>query len=93
MPRAVAKPRTSADASCNVRLLTVRQAAKQLGCSTANVYALIDEGELAVVQVGRRNGYRIDVHDLAQFIDGRKFRSAARAPVQRPARLRHIKLG
>jgi hypothetical protein len=65
----------------------------RMGCSPANVYALIVAGELAIVQVGRRKGYRIDLRDLAKFIDSRKFRSAARSPVQRPARLRHIKLG
>lgn len=65
----------------------------RLSCSAANVYSLIDAGELETVQVGRRKGYRIDLRDLAQFVDSRKLRNAGRSPMQRPARLRHIKLG
>ncbi|MBX3436063.1 MAG: helix-turn-helix domain-containing protein [Planctomycetaceae bacterium] len=74
------------------RLLSVAQAARFLGCSEANVYALLETGELAYVPIGRRKGYRIDILDLESFIEGRKKKQAA-APVKVPRpRLKHIRL-
>ena len=73
-------------------LLTVREAADWLACSQANVYALVEKGELPVVPVGRRKGYRIDRRDLEAFVDRRKFRFQA-PPAARPKeRLKHLKL-
>ena len=75
------------------RLLTVREAAAWLACSQANVYALVEKGDLPVVPVGRRKGYRFDRRDLEAFVEQRKFRYAPAPP--RPAtkpRLRHLRL-
>lgn len=74
------------------KLLTVKQAAAWLGCSAANVYALISTGALAVVQVGSRKGYRVDLRDLDAFVQQRKFcLQPAKAPPPK-APLKHLKL-
>lgn len=74
-----------------LRLLTVRQAAERLACSPANVYALIEAGDLPVVPVGKRKGYRLDERDLVRFVQGRKF---VLRPAETPGRVRlkHLKL-
>jgi len=75
------------------RLLTVSQAAEYLGCSRANVYTLINAGELPVVAVGKSRGYRIDRQDIDAFIDRRKTCKESGKPASlasRP-RLKHIK--
>ncbi len=74
------------------RLLTVAQTASLLGCSEANIYGLLESGDLAYVLIGRRKGYRIDRADLEAFITSRKRKQAA-APVSAPRpRLKHIRL-
>ena len=74
------------------RLMTVADAARFLGCSDANVYALIRGGQLPYVTIGRSKGFRLDRVDLEAFIDDRKQQKAA--TVRRPSRprLKHIKL-
>lgn len=74
------------------RLLTVSEAAIFLGCSEANIYALIASGDLPYITIGRRKGFRLDRLDLDAFIDGRKQQKAV--TVLRPSRpkLKHIKL-
>jgi hypothetical protein len=60
-----------------------------------NVYGLIERGQLAVVCVGRRKGYRIDGRDLEAFIDHRRVLlrepTADRRAVPSP-RLKHLEL-
>jgi excisionase family DNA binding protein len=74
------------------RLLTISDAAVYLGCSEANVYALISAGELPYVSIGRRKGYRLDRRDLEEFIDRRKLQKAV-APRRTPRpRLKHLRL-
>lgn len=75
-----------------LQLLSVRQTAARLHCSAANVYALIEGGELPVVRVGRQKGYRIDLRDLDSFVSNRKFRlgSPKKNLPRRP--LKHLKL-
>lgn len=76
------------------RLLTVTEAATHLGCSRANVYGLINAGELPVVSVGKSRGYRIDRMDVEEFIQRRKTCKEGRKPTPpttRP-RLKHIRL-
>lgn len=75
-----------------LQLLSVKQAAVRLCCSAANVYSLIEGGELAVVRVGRQKGYRIDLRDLDAFIADRKFRIGKVAPPPRRTTLKHLKL-
>lgn len=74
-----------------LQLLTVRQTASRLGCSAANVYSLIECGDLPIVRVGRHKGYRVDIRDLDGFIYGRKFRY--QGPMLKPSqtRLKHLK--
>ena len=76
------------------RLLTITEAAEFLGCSRANVYGLIDAGELPVIAIGKSRGYRIDRRDIEEFLQRRKVHKMGREP-RRPAprpRLKHIKL-
>ena len=76
------------------RLMTIKQTAILLGCSAANVYALIDSGELPVISVGKSRGYRIDQRDIEEFLSRRKTwkgEARQRVPLPRP-RLRHIRL-
>ena len=77
-----------------VQLLTVKQAAQRLACSAANLYSLIEAGDVAVVRVGARKGFRIDLRDLEAFIAQRKVRFEARAPQLFPSRVavKHLKL-
>ena len=82
------------DESSERRLLTVTDAAKFLGCSRANVYGLIEAGDLPFITIGKSRGYRIDRHDLEAFLQRRKTVKADERPVV-PAshpRLKHIKL-
>ena len=75
------------------QLLTVNETATLLGCSRANVYGLIDAGELPVVSVGKSRGYRIDRSDIDAFIQRRKtYKGEPKPapPVSRP-RLKHIR--
>ncbi|MGD9854064.1 MAG: helix-turn-helix domain-containing protein [Planctomycetaceae bacterium] len=76
----------------STRLLTISQAADALGCSEANIYALIDAGELPFVPIGRRKGYRIDTADISAFIDRRKQQKSGTAPRPARPRLKHIRL-
>ena len=84
--------RTPSHGDGGPRLVKVRQAATELGCSIANVYALMNRGELPFVSVGQSKGYRIDSVDIARFISQRKVqREGAKPRVPRP-QLKHIKL-
>lgn len=76
------------------RLLTITETAELLGCSRANVYGLIDAGELPVIAIGKSRGYRIDRRDIEEFLQRRKIHKGGGKPAQpatRP-RLKHIKL-
>ncbi|MDA7980916.1 MAG: helix-turn-helix domain-containing protein [Pirellulales bacterium] len=74
-------------------LLTVTEVARILVCSEANVYALIDRGELPWIQTGLSKGYRIDPTDLDVFLRSRKKRngSGPKRKALRP-RLKHIRI-
>ena len=74
------------------RLVTVKQAAELLGCSEANVYSLLDGGELPFVCVGKSKGYRIDPADITRFIDKRKIQREGATPKAPRPQLKHIKL-
>lgn len=81
------------DAHDDASLLTVKQVAVRLGCSQANVYALLDSGELPFVSIGTAKGYRVDPADLQEFIDARKVRKSAGVKGKRSRpRLRHLRL-
>jgi excisionase family DNA binding protein len=73
-------------------LLTITETAEFLGCSRANVYALIDVGDLPVISIGKSRGYRVDRRDLENFLQIRKKQKAA-VPVKLPRlKLKHIRL-
>lgn len=72
-------------------LITIQETAKRLGSSVTNVYALVAKGELPVVPIGLRKGYRVDLRDLEQFIDQRKFRCVARTAKSTTYHPRHIR--
>ena len=74
------------------RLLTIKETAEMLGCSEANVYSLLEAGDMPYVTIGRRKGYRIDLLDIDRFIAQRKQQPVA-APIKVPRpRLKHIQL-
>ncbi len=77
----------------DTQLLTVGATALLLGCSRANIYGLIEAGELPVVAVGKSRGYRIDRQDIDTFIERRKTCKRAEKPALPPPRpqLKHIK--
>jgi excisionase family DNA binding protein len=50
------------------RLLRVDQVATRLNCSRSWVYALCASGELAMVPIGRKKGYRVPRGSLEQYI-------------------------
>ena len=81
------------DQAPSPRLLTIAETAECLGCSEANVYALIDAGKLPYVPVGKRKGYRVSLDDVRTFIEARKVQKqpTETKPNYRP-RLRHIRL-
>lgn len=74
-----------------LQLLSVKQAAARLHCSPANVYALVERGELAVVRVGKSKGYRIDLRDLDAFVGARKVRYVNESPKVPRRKLKHIR--
>lgn len=74
------------------QLLTIADVARILVCSEANVYALIEAGQLPYVAVGKSKGYRVAPKDLTQFIERRRIQhDNPKEKVPRP-RLKHIKL-
>lgn len=73
-------------------LMTIRGVARFLGCSVANVYALIDAGELPVISIGTTRGYRVDWRDLDDFILRRKTTKAAAGIKPPRPKLKHIRL-
>lgn len=73
-------------------LMTVRDVAKFVGCSVANVYGLIETGELPVIAIGKTRGYRIDRHDLDEFLRRRKQQKFAAPPKPPRPKLKHIRL-
>jgi excisionase family DNA binding protein len=75
------------------QLLTVGATALLLGCSRANIYGLIEAGELPVVAIGKTRGYRIDRRDIDAFIERRKTCKQTGKPALPPPRprLKHIK--
>ncbi len=72
-------------------LLNVRQVANHLGCSVANVYALMNRGNLPFVSIGKSKGYRVKVEDLQAFIAGRSIQHELPKPTSRRPRLKHLK--
>lgn len=73
------------------QLLTVKEVAERLQCSDANVYALVEAGQLPFVRIGRSKGYRIDAGDLAAFIEERKVQKTGAKPRPPRPRLKHIR--
>jgi excisionase family DNA binding protein len=65
-----------------------------MGCSNANLYALIAAGELPVIAVGKSRGYRIARQAIEEFLRRRTIlKNGHPSIVARPRRiLKHIKL-
>lgn len=76
----------------NSHLMSVREVADRLGCSEANVYALINRGFLPVIRVGRSKGHRVDPSDLDAFLRQRKVQYETADPAPPRPRLKHLKL-
>lgn len=85
--------RNQPDAAGQIRLLTVAETARLLGCSRTNVYGLISTGELPVVSIGCSRGYRVDRRDIEAFIERRKTCKGGGTPAVPPPRprLKHIR--
>jgi excisionase family DNA binding protein len=61
-----------------VKLLTVVEAARELGISRSKLYELLADGELASVRIGRTR--RIAVSALEEFIVAHTDREPTRTP-------------
>lgn len=60
------------------RLLPVSIVAQRLGCSVANVYRLIEGGELVCLRTGASKGYKVPENELAAFLERRRIEREAR---------------
>jgi excisionase family DNA binding protein len=60
-----------------VKLLTVVEAARELGISRSKVYELLADGELPSVRIGRTR--RISVTALEEFVSAHTDRAPSRA--------------
>jgi excisionase family DNA binding protein len=60
-----------------VKLLTVVEAARELGISRSKVYELLADGELPSVRIGRTR--RIAVSALEEFVNAHTDRAPARS--------------
>ena len=60
-------------------LLTPEETAEALGCGRSQVYALISEGHLRSVKIGRLR--RIPVSEVHRYVDNLLADEAARAPI------------
>lgn len=60
------------------RLLPVSTVARRLGCSVANVYKLLERGELVCIRTGASKGYKVTESELAAFIERRRLELEAR---------------
>ena len=54
------------------RCLRVSIVKDRLGCSTSNVYKLIEAGQLQAVSVGAKKGLRVRESELARFLKVRE---------------------
>lgn len=73
-------------------LLTVAEVAKILGCSPANVYALIEKGELPYIRTGSSKGYRVHPDDLASFIQSRRVQNEGEKTKAPRPQLKHLRI-
>jgi excisionase family DNA binding protein len=63
------------------RFLTIADVAEILATSTAQVRALLRDGELRYIQIGGRNQYRIEVAELENYIQ-RQYAKADKQAVE-----------
>lgn len=62
-------------------MLKLTAVAERLNCSVANVYALKDQGLLAVISTGANGrGYRVSEEELARFLEERKANRRTESP-------------
>ena len=74
-------------------MLTVKQVAKCLTVSEANIYRLIACGKLKAHRLGVQGGaIRIQECDLDQYLHDSEVASASQEPRSSKRRLRHLKL-
>ena len=74
-------------------MLTVKQAAERLKCSSALVYQLCAERRLAHVRLGLGRGtIRIREDDLDQFVNNKTVQPNEAAPKLPPMKFKHLKL-
>ncbi|MGJ4924807.1 helix-turn-helix domain-containing protein [Bradyrhizobium sp. HKCCYLRH2015] len=72
-------------------LFDLREAAKRLGASVDHVRALVDDGRLRYVNIGRgrkRPRYRFTEADLNEFIEASRAREEAPCPSSRSRKVR-----
>jgi excisionase family DNA binding protein len=74
-------------------LLTFKEAAEALGCSVANIYNLRSRGEIAVVTIGAKKGYRIAKEEIERFVNARTGTVCVtqQPGPEKPVVLRHLK--
>ena len=58
--------------------MTLADVAEQLAIKSDQAYALVRSGDLAAIQIGGRNQWRVEVDELEKFIE-RKYAEARQA--------------
>lgn len=70
-------------------MLKLKDVAKRLNCSLANVYALVESGELSSIPIGANGkGLRVSEEQLKTFLDLRERKPADPPAKHKPARSR-----
>lgn len=71
----------NANQSLPVGLMTVKDVALQLGCSTSMVYRIVAAGELAVFRIRRQ--IRVGHQDLADYLNRQRERGSPQPRAKR----------
>ena len=84
IPKRLGKvPRMAPDANAPApppyRLLTTKQVAERLACTTRYVTLLVSQGQLPAVHIGAR-ALRISEADLEAFVTSRRYKRRGRRP-------------
>lgn len=66
------------------RFLTLADVAEELAVSVAQVRVLVRSGELAAIQVGGRNQWRVEAAALEEYIQRQYARTRARIEAEQP---------
>lgn len=69
-------------------IYSLKAAAARLGIGLSSLYEIVDAGDIAVVRLGSKKGFRIKGSDLAAFLDSRREGGPRPATIAMADRLR-----